>query len=392
MGSAKATSKRSATTTQQTIRGTNYQCKRATEQPGTGNPPETEQKPALTPSHKEHPLRSSTRSRAKKESSTTPVYDSAAKHTVPHARTGSPSATKRKSARSSKETTNLTTQTNGFAPGVAVFVDLENVSWLRGSSLLAVKRCLAARFGPVSCARIYANQNLASRIATEIDEESFQIIGVDTSSHIVDDVLIRDIVQHLDELPGTVALVSGDGDFTGIMVLVAASGRRPVMLASPRNCSMTMAQEVLRRHGQVLFLPSMTQVMPKFLDAISPARLRTTRSFYHTYYKPSDFKPSNSSSDFSFVRYVTESEFCAETTAQDEPSGQRDLEQVPSLKASQPWENWARSRKGSLGSSWLAWLDFCAHQELNTQETTIGARKMNSSCQQAPPEYALSAL
>jgi len=141
-----------------------------------------------------------------------------------------------------------------ISEGLAVFVDLENISWLTQKRLFHVVDHLSKRYGPLAFVRVYANPTLAGRFHPETLEPPFEIICVDTTLRVLDDVLIGDALRCLAHLPRTVALLTGDGDFTELLDAISRSRRKPVVVASMNNINRKLFQPTRRGNGDVYVL------------------------------------------------------------------------------------------------------------------------------------------
>jgi hypothetical protein len=143
--------------------------------------------------------------------------------------------------------------TRPVLPGVVVYVDLENVSWLTPEHLYHMAHHLSERHGPVRYVRTYVNKNLLVRFAAPL-EQPLQIINVDTSSITVDDAITHDAMKALPYSPQTVALVTGDKDFTCLIECIHLHRRTPVVISNAGNISNQLCKTAFRCQGVVYLL------------------------------------------------------------------------------------------------------------------------------------------
>ncbi len=144
-------------------------------------------------------------------------------------------------------------QTQSTLPGVVVYVDLENVSWLNREHLYRIAHQLNERHGPVRYVRTYVNKDLLVRFAAPL-EQPLQIVTVDTSSITVDDAITRDVMKALPHSPQTVALVTGDKDFTCLVECIHLHRRTPVVISNAGNISNQLCKTAFRCQGVVYLL------------------------------------------------------------------------------------------------------------------------------------------
>lgn len=245
---------------------------------------------------------------------------------------------------------------NTIPSGVAIFVDLENVSFLRAIGFRAIAACLRTAHGPIRQLAIYTNPYLVPAVGISADVPNLRINLVDTTRWSVDDILIRDVISQLPHLPETVALVSGDGDFAGLVRQIGASGRKPVVVAPRRNVSSTLLVATLSSGGtyylfgrNIMPAPPVKRIpaddcgwgricqTPTALAPLQFSRKRakpSTTSWYPAGFRSELPQPElRSGRGFSIVRYVASFPDLADHETSDAPLADRPLEQVASLKA-----------------------------------------------------------
>jgi len=144
-------------------------------------------------------------------------------------------------------------QTRPIFPGVVVYVDLENVSWLTPKHLYRIAHQLSERHGPVCYVRTYVNNALLVRFAAPL-EQPLQIVYVDTSSITVDDAITHDAMKALPHSPQTVAVITGDKDFTCLVECIHLHRRTPVVISNAGNISNQLCKTAFRCQGVVYLL------------------------------------------------------------------------------------------------------------------------------------------
>ncbi|MCS7167883.1 MAG: NYN domain-containing protein [Gemmatales bacterium] len=138
---------------------------------------------------------------------------------------------------------------SSHAAGLAVFVDLENLSWLRADVLQQLLTILSDRFGLATLVRVYANTDLGRGFIQTMRGQQFHVVLVDTTRNIVDEVIMCEIANQLAQLPQTVALFTGDGDFVSTLSRIADTGRTPVVLATSKSFSPLLYRTISRARG-----------------------------------------------------------------------------------------------------------------------------------------------
>ncbi|MDW8223149.1 MAG: NYN domain-containing protein [Gemmatales bacterium] len=138
---------------------------------------------------------------------------------------------------------------SSHAAGLAVFVDLENLSWLRADVLQQLLTILSDRFGLATLVRVYANTDLGRGFIQTMRGQQFHVVLVDTTRNIVDEVIMCEIANQLAQLPQTVALFTGDGDFVSTLSRIANTGRTPVVLATSKSFSSLLYRTISHAKG-----------------------------------------------------------------------------------------------------------------------------------------------
>ncbi|GBD35075.1 hypothetical protein HRbin36_00179 [bacterium HR36] len=163
---------------------------------------------------------------------------------------------------------------------LAVFVDLENLSRLRRAPELLLRlEDLERQFGPVCEVRVYANPDLLRSFERSLPNRGpevvpvetngsvnivsryrvgdylFDLIRVDTTGTVVDDVIKRDVRERLSELPKNVALLTGDADFVQLIREIAESERTPIIVASLGSASQKLERAAIQCGGVFIRLP-----------------------------------------------------------------------------------------------------------------------------------------
>lgn len=138
-------------------------------------------------------------------------------------------------------------------PGLAVFVDLENVSWMNPALLDRLVEYLGQTHGPVQSVTVYANPGLAAHFRQSMRGQVFHLVVVDTRKNTVDDMIHCDVLNQLTRLPSAVALLTGDGDFSHLVQTTARSGRKPIVVASYGNIAASLYRTI-RQWGGILYL------------------------------------------------------------------------------------------------------------------------------------------
>ncbi|GBD35076.1 hypothetical protein HRbin36_00180 [bacterium HR36] len=231
--------------------------------------------------------------------------------------------------------------------GVAVYVDLENVSWLRAWHLGQILDSLERGYGPVTHVRVYTNPGLDFPVSQELAHRHLHLICVETRIYAVDEVLIAEACQQMDQLPETVAVMSGDVDFAGLIMQIYHSGRRPIVIAHPRNASSLLKLLTIKAGGEVFLLPG--NMLSKWRPG---TQMDSVGLNAHGRLDNQEFGAKTGRHNLSFVRYVG-SKGCECAPANDEPVKGRQLEQVDSLKACQPWQRIAGDARTGM-SFWPA--------------------------------------
>lgn len=153
-----------------------------------------------------------------------------------------------------------------------MFVDLENISWLRASGLQAITSYLSAGYGPVQGVFIFANPDLAQRFRQTMQGYSFKLLRVDTRLTTVDEAVKCELLNQLPRLPRSVVLLTGDTDFVDLVDAIGKSGRQPVVIASDGCAGSSLCQAANRWIGAAfLATPTDQQIM---LTAISASAKR----------------------------------------------------------------------------------------------------------------------
>lgn len=160
--------------------------------------------------------------------------------------------------------------------GLAVLVDLENISWLRAAGLFQLVNYLATYYGTLSLVRVYANRVLANVFAQTMRGEPFQVVAVDTSRVIVDAFIHQDVANLLHQLPDKVAMLTGDADFAPTVQLIARSGRKPIVIASKGCANHSFCRTVINWGGDAYIIqprPQSIAIVPVVTGPIAASQL-----------------------------------------------------------------------------------------------------------------------
>ncbi|MFE1745064.1 NYN domain-containing protein [Coleofasciculus sp. H7-2] len=126
------------------------------------------------------------------------------------------------------------TKTNNQKPLVSIYWDFQNVSLTEEEAKLLVD--FAKLQGRLINKRLYYNSECKNQLSAKVNSESIGFICVDVPCPLknsADNQLIVDCINdiHSNNPPSVVLLVSGDGDFENLVLILQKSEKKVIILA-----------------------------------------------------------------------------------------------------------------------------------------------------------------
>lgn len=138
-----------------------------------------------------------------------------------------------------------------IARGVAIYVDWENISWLRAQHLNSLIPELDRIYGKATSVKVFTSKGRMSRcVEAEMTEAGYRLIKVPVEPQGVDKRIVKEAIRDMRQLPKTVAILTSDSDFARIVQQIAENNRVPIILANSYNLSGTLWKAVQKANGK----------------------------------------------------------------------------------------------------------------------------------------------